>query len=67
MGILSGNPKNEPMHYGEIFGVWEASMMAKGMVSCYQAPSLKRGRLFILHFAIRNLASIIPRLNGLRP
>ncbi|MFD3257319.1 DUF3231 family protein [Paenibacillus lentus] len=37
MGILSGNPKDEPMHYGEIFSVWQASMMAKGMVSCYQA------------------------------
>lgn len=37
MGILSGNPKNEPMHYGEIFSVWTASMLAKGMVSCYEA------------------------------
>lgn len=37
MGILSGNPKDEPMHYGEIFSVWETSMMAKGTVSCYEA------------------------------
>jgi len=37
MGILSGNPKDEPMHYGEIFSVWETSMLAKGMVSCYEA------------------------------
>jgi hypothetical protein len=37
MGILSGNPKNEPMHYGEIFSVWSVSMLAKGMVSCYEA------------------------------
>jgi len=37
MGILSGNPKDEPMHYGEVFAVWEASMVAKGAVSCYQA------------------------------
>lgn len=37
MGILSGNPKDEPMHYGEIFSVWQTSMMAKGTVSCYQA------------------------------
>lgn len=36
MGILSGNPKDEPMHYGEIFGVWAASMAARGAVSCYQ-------------------------------
>lgn len=37
MGILSGNPKNEPMHYGEIYHVWMASWVAKGAVSCYQA------------------------------
>lgn len=28
-GILGGNPKEEPMHYGEIFTVWQASMVAK--------------------------------------
>lgn len=37
MGILSGNPKDEPMHYGEIHAVWMASTAAKGIVSCYQA------------------------------
>ncbi|OAS14869.1 DUF3231 family protein [Paenibacillus oryzisoli] len=37
MGILSGNPKDEPLHYGEIFSVWQASTVAKGSVSCYQA------------------------------
>lgn len=37
MGILGGNPKDEPMHYGEIYSVWQASMVAKGIVSCYQA------------------------------
>ncbi|MHA7582880.1 DUF3231 family protein [Paenibacillus vandeheii] len=37
MGILSGNPKNEPLHYGEIFSVWQCSMVAKGAISCYQA------------------------------
>ena len=37
MGILSGNPKDEPMHYGEISSVWSASTMAKGAVSFYQA------------------------------
>ncbi|MBP2000012.1 hypothetical protein J2Z69_001031 [Paenibacillus shirakamiensis] len=36
-GILSGNPKEEPMHYGEIFAVWEASMVAKGALSFYRA------------------------------
>ncbi|MFX3636390.1 MAG: DUF3231 family protein [Candidatus Pristimantibacillus sp.] len=37
MGILNGNPKNEPMHYGEIYSVWQASTVAKGSLSCYQA------------------------------
>lgn len=25
MGIMDGNPKEEPMHYGEIFHICEAS------------------------------------------
>jgi hypothetical protein len=37
MGILSGSPKDEPMHYGEISNVWEFSMVAKGALSGYQA------------------------------
>ncbi|OBZ15343.1 DUF3231 family protein [Bacillus sp. FJAT-26390] len=37
MGILNGNPKDEPMHYGEVFSVWQASTVAKGSISCYQA------------------------------
>lgn len=37
VGILSGNPKNEPMHYGEIFSVWQCSTVAKGALSFYQA------------------------------
>lgn len=37
MGILSGNPKHEPMHYGEIYGVWQFSSMAKMGVSALQA------------------------------
>lgn len=37
MGILSGNPKDEPMHYGEIYSVWQLSALAKGSVSFYQA------------------------------
>jgi len=37
MGILSGNPKDEPMHYGEVFGVWKFSSMAKLGLSSLQA------------------------------
>lgn len=37
MGILSGNPKDEPLHYGEISGIWTFSTTAKGALSGYQA------------------------------
>ncbi|MFC3884900.1 DUF3231 family protein [Bacillus songklensis] len=36
MGILSGNPKNEPMHYGEVFGAWNYLMTAQGKIAGYQ-------------------------------
>lgn len=36
MGILSGNPVNEPMHYGEVFGIWAFITAAKSMVAGYQ-------------------------------
>ncbi|MDF2680502.1 MAG: hypothetical protein K0R47_1692 [Brevibacillus sp.] len=36
MGILSGNPQNEPMHYGEVFGVWGYLSTTKGLLVGYQ-------------------------------
>ncbi|WP_281889324.1 DUF3231 family protein [Paenibacillus sp. YYML68] len=36
MGILDGNSKNEPMHYGEIHSIWSYSAKAKLAVTCYQ-------------------------------
>lgn len=36
MGILSGNPKDEPMHYGEVFAVWTAYAGCKSMATEYQ-------------------------------
>ncbi|ASN06455.1 DUF3231 family protein [Virgibacillus necropolis] len=36
MGILSGNPKDEPMHYGEVFAIWSAYSMAKSQVAAYE-------------------------------
>lgn len=36
MGILSGNPQNEPMHYGEVFGVWMYLATTKGLIAGYQ-------------------------------
>src|SRR4051812_3180085 len=35
VGILSGNPKDEPMHYGEVSAVWTASLSAKGLAAGY--------------------------------
>ncbi|WP_046176272.1 DUF3231 family protein [Domibacillus indicus] len=35
MGILSGNPKDEPLHYGEVSAVWAASLAAKAMAAAY--------------------------------
>ncbi|XEC92627.1 DUF3231 family protein [Paenibacillus tarimensis] len=37
MGILTGNQKEEPLHYGEIFDLWQFSMKAKGCISMYRA------------------------------
>ena len=36
MGILSGNPTEEPMHYGEVFGSWTFLLTVKGLVAGYQ-------------------------------
>ncbi|WP_100330147.1 DUF3231 family protein [Bacillus xiapuensis] len=36
MGILSGNPQNEPMHYGEVFATWSYLLVTKGAIAGYQ-------------------------------
>jgi len=36
MGILSGNPKEEPMHYGEVFSVWSHLLTSKQMLAAYE-------------------------------
>ncbi|MFS0783171.1 DUF3231 family protein [Bacillus sp. 1P06AnD] len=36
MGILSGNPQNEPMHYGEVYGLYTQLAMAKAALDGYQ-------------------------------
>ena len=36
MGILSGNPQKEPLHYGEVFATWTYLMGAQAMVPGYQ-------------------------------
>lgn len=36
MGILSGNPKKEPMHYGEVYGTYTQLSVAKAALDGYQ-------------------------------
>jgi hypothetical protein len=36
MGVLGGNPQKEPLHYGEVFGVWSYLLSTKGMRVGYQ-------------------------------
>ncbi|WP_163536511.1 DUF3231 family protein [Gracilibacillus sp. YIM 98692] len=36
MGILSGDPKKEPLHYGEISSIWSYLLAAKGNYAAYQ-------------------------------
>jgi hypothetical protein len=36
MGVMSGNPANEPMHYGEVFAAWSYLATTKGAVAGYQ-------------------------------
>lgn len=36
MGILSGNPKEEPLHYGEVFAIWTNLTTNYGMIAAYQ-------------------------------
>jgi len=36
MGILTGNQKLEPMHYGEVFGVWDHLFRAQGCLGKFQ-------------------------------
>jgi hypothetical protein len=36
MGILSGNPKDEPLHYGEVFDIWASDLAGNGMIAGYQ-------------------------------
>lgn len=36
MGILSGNPKDEPLHYGEVFALWTNLATNYGFIAAYQ-------------------------------
>lgn len=51
MGILSGNPKDEPMHYGEVFGVWAYLATAQGLAAGYQ--------VFLNHIGDKDLHKLV--------
>lgn len=36
MGILTGNPKDEPLHYGEVFNIWTSLATGYSMIAGYQ-------------------------------
>ncbi|MFB5188963.1 DUF3231 family protein [Alicyclobacillus fastidiosus] len=54
MGILSGNPKDEPMHYGEVYGLWTFLLILKGFNSVYQ--------LYINHAGDKDLRKFLEDL-----
>ncbi|KAA0544902.1 DUF3231 family protein [Bacillus sp. BGMRC 2118] len=51
MGILSGNPQNEPLHYGEVHGVWSYLAGSKAMTAGYQ--------VYLNHTGDKDLRKII--------
>lgn len=36
MGILSGNPQDEPLHYGEVYGLWTFVLTGNKMIADHQ-------------------------------
>jgi len=43
MGILDGNPKDEPLHYGEVFNLWSYLCAGQGVHVLYQTLSNHAG------------------------
>jgi hypothetical protein len=37
VGILSGNPQDEPLHYGEVFSTWTHLSTNNGLIAGYQS------------------------------
>lgn len=51
MGILSGNPQDEPLHYGEVFSTWTYLSTNYGLIDGYRA--------FINHAGDEDLKKLI--------
>lgn len=56
MGILSGNPKDEPLHYGEVTGLWAYLSTTKGLIAAYQT--------FVNHTGDQDLRRYVELLIG---
>jgi hypothetical protein len=54
MGILDGNSKDEPLHYGEIYDLWQFSMTAKGCISA--------NRAYLYHAGDKELKGILEEI-----
>lgn len=68
MGILSGNPKNEPMHYGEVFGTWSFLFTSHACVAAYQTMLNHAGDKDLkelIHEAIRSCQEEIKEIEDL--
>lgn len=51
MGILSGNPKDEPLHYGEVYTLWTNIATNHGLIAAYQT--------FINHTGDKDLVKVL--------
>ncbi|MBP1948651.1 DUF3231 family protein [Virgibacillus litoralis] len=54
MGILSGNPKKQPLHYGEVFSMWSYLVVAKGNYAAFQT--------YINHTGDKDLRQLLEEL-----
>lgn len=61
MGVISDNPRTEPMHYGEVFGVWSYLTAAKAALVAYE--------VFYNHAGDEELRSLIEDImrHGIQP
>jgi len=69
MGILSKNPHNEPMHYGEVFAVWTYLAGAQGSIAQYQVFINHTGdedlRKFLVNLVESDIRSEVEELKEL--
>lgn len=68
MGILSGRPQDEPLHYGEVFALWTALSAAKGALDNYQVFINHTGdqelKTFLKHVIETSIKPSIKEIEG---